>query len=176
MTITRRRADAADADLLWTMLYYAAQMDREGGRAPEDARGDPYLRVYVEGWGLPTDLGVIALDAGQPVGAVWSRLIDHAAPTDPAPPTAPELAAAVLPSHQGRGIGTLLLRDYLARAAGRFPAVTLTVRADNPALRLYERAGFSVTGTLTNRVGTISYAMICHLPPGSPHQSGGQAD
>jgi ribosomal protein S18 acetylase RimI-like enzyme len=163
MTITLRSATAADADFLWTMLYYAAQMDREVDRTPADAQRDPYLRVYVADWGLPTDLGLIACDGETPIGAVWSRIIahDHGG-SDPSPPH-PELAAALLPAYQGQGIGARLLQAFLAQAAERFPAVVLTVRADNPALRLYQRAGFTIAGTLTNRVGTESYAMICEF-------------
>ena len=37
-----------------------------------------------------------------------------------------------------------LLRELLDAAAGRFGAVSLSVRAENPALRLYKRTGFRV--------------------------------
>lgn len=55
---------------------------------------------------------------------------------------------AVAPSHQGRGIGALLLQDLLAEADRRRKApVALEVRADNePAQRLYARHGFRRTG------------------------------
>ncbi len=41
-----------------------------------------------------------------------------------------------------------------------FPAVALNVRADNPALKLYQRVGFQIIGEITNRVGTKSYNML----------------
>ena len=56
----------------------------------------------------------------------------------------PELAIAVLPDHRGRGLGRRLLRELLDAAGGRFGAVSLSVRAENPAWRLYERTGFRV--------------------------------
>jgi ribosomal-protein-alanine N-acetyltransferase len=55
------------------------------------------------------------------------------------------LTIGVTGTAQGRGIGTLLLRDLLA-AAGPRP-VFLDVRADNAvAQRLYERHGFVRVG------------------------------
>ena len=66
----------------------------------------------------------------------------------------------MLPNYIGQGIGTQLMQAYLERAKTRFPAVALNVRADNPALRLYQRAGFEVIGEITNRVGTKSYNMV----------------
>ena len=56
----------------------------------------------------------------------------------------PELSIAVLPQHRGRGIGTQLLTDLLREAEKRYKAVSLSVSSDNPALRMYERAGFKV--------------------------------
>lgn len=53
----------------------------------------------------------------------------------------------LLPAHQGRGLGTHLIEQFLgdARAAG-LPA-QVRVEADNPgALRLYERLGFAEVG------------------------------
>jgi ribosomal protein S18 acetylase RimI-like enzyme len=47
------------------------------------------------------------------------------------------------PPHRGRGIGTALLGCVAALALERgSPLVELTVRADNPARRLYRRVGF----------------------------------
>jgi GNAT superfamily N-acetyltransferase len=52
----------------------------------------------------------------------------------------------LLPDCQGKGIGTAILRAILAQGrAARLP-VFLRVRRDNPAVRLYERLGFRITG------------------------------
>ncbi len=154
-------AEPADEPFLWTMLYHAAQMDKDGAAGPEAARGHPYLDRYVAGWGRPTDLGVIGLEHGLQVGAVWSRLLIGADRTyGYIDDQTPELAAAMLPAYLGRGIGTRLMAAYLELARAQFPAVALNVRADNPALRLYQRAGFEVVGTIVNRVGTPSYNML----------------
>jgi ribosomal protein S18 acetylase RimI-like enzyme len=51
---------------------------------------------------------------------------------------------ALLPEHRGNGIGTSLLRDLLAEADAAGKRVTIHVERFNPALRLYERLGFSI--------------------------------
>jgi ribosomal protein S18 acetylase RimI-like enzyme len=161
MPISVRPAQASDEDFLWIMLYYAAQMQKDRVASLYAAKDDPYLARYVSAWGQPTDLGVVGYDRELPVGAVWSRLLigEHRTYGYVDDQT-PELAAAVLPEYIGKGIGTALLDAYLERASTLFPAVTLNVRADNPAVRLYERAGFKVIGAIVNRVGTRSYTML----------------
>ena len=72
----------------------------------------------------------------------------------------PELAIAILPDYVGKGIGTRLLFAYFEAAKNRFSAVALNVRADNPAVKLYERVGFEVIDEIVNRVGTKSYNML----------------
>jgi ribosomal-protein-alanine N-acetyltransferase len=59
---------------------------------------------------------------------------------------------AVLPELRSRGLGTQLLGSVIAEAAHLGAAeLTLEVRASNaPALRLYERAGFSRAGVRKN--------------------------
>ena len=74
----------------------------------------------------------------------------------------PELSAGVLPAHRGKGIGCILLERLLEEATRKYPGVCLSVRANNPAVHLYERAGFQpVSGSeIVNRVGTDSYTML----------------
>jgi ribosomal-protein-alanine N-acetyltransferase len=57
------------------------------------------------------------------------------------------LLLAVAPDHQHRGIGRLLLEQFVeqARAAGA-SRVHLEVRDGNPAVQLYRRAGFTPAG------------------------------
>lgn len=50
----------------------------------------------------------------------------------------------LLPQHQGKGVGTSLVRDELARAAVKNISVRLWVLRVNPARAFYERLGFSV--------------------------------
>ena len=49
---------------------------------------------------------------------------------------------ALLPKYHGQGIGTFLLKNVLAEGKETGKVVSLHVRWDNPALKLYERLGF----------------------------------
>ncbi len=49
MDITIAVARPQDADVLWTMLYYAAQMAQDGATSPVAAQDHPYLRRLVLG-------------------------------------------------------------------------------------------------------------------------------
>jgi ribosomal protein S18 acetylase RimI-like enzyme len=51
-----------------------------------------------------------------------------------------------LPSHQGAGLGTLLLYSLLGEADAARAPIRLRVLRTNPARRLYERLGFAVAG------------------------------
>nr|WP_294847320.1 ribosomal protein S18-alanine N-acetyltransferase [uncultured Sphingomonas sp.] len=57
------------------------------------------------------------------------------------------LLIAVSPDHQGRGIGRLLLDDFLMQASSAGARhLHLEVRDGNPAVSLYLRAGFRIVG------------------------------
>ena len=53
---------------------------------------------------------------------------------------------ALLPEHRNAGIGTDLIQELLAEAAAARKPIRLHVLKSNPALRLYERLGFSRVG------------------------------
>jgi len=151
-----------DEPFLWEMLYYAAHVDEESDGSVEKAKNNPFLTKYVTHWGKPGDLGVIAYEVGtlQLVGAAWLRVfVGPDKNCDVIEDGTPELAIAVAPSYTGKGIGAQLLTQLFTVAATSYPAVYLSVRATNPAKRLYERFGFVVIGELTNRVGGKSYHM-----------------
>jgi ribosomal-protein-alanine N-acetyltransferase len=61
------------------------------------------------------------------------------------------LLLAVLPSHHRRGIGGRLLEDFMNRARDQGVArVHLEVRDGNPAVRMYQDAGFQTVGRRRN--------------------------
>lgn len=156
---------AEDEPFLWTVLFYASHSNDEIGLAPSDIKGDVTLAGYVDGWRLAGCPGVVAEVAGEGVGAAWLRLFDDSTRSDPVfvAPDVPELAAAVLPGYEGRGIGTAMIEGLLIEAGDRYDTVVLSVRVGNPAVRLYERVGFQTVGEITNRVGTQSVKMIMDL-------------
>jgi ribosomal protein S18 acetylase RimI-like enzyme len=51
---------------------------------------------------------------------------------------------ALLPAHQGKGIGTALLQTILAESRARGVPVSIHVERNNPALRWYQGLGFEV--------------------------------
>ena len=65
----------------------------------------------------------------------------------------------VEPGHQGRGIGTRVLRGVLAEADRAHLPVRLRVLHTNPARRLYERLGFTIEGE------TATHALMVRQPP-----------
>jgi ribosomal protein S18 acetylase RimI-like enzyme len=156
-----RRAHADDEPFLLTMLFYAAHADHEPGVRPEHLLTNPALARYVIGFGRAGDLGVVAEGARGPVGAAWVRLLagDERGYGWVADDT-PELAIAVAPDVLGGGLGTRMMQELLARARGHYPAMSLSVRQDNPARRLYLRLGFVAVQEVPNRVGGVSETMV----------------
>ena len=167
MTVRLRAARADDEAFLLTALFHAAHANEEPGVLPGHLLGNPALARYVVGFGRPGDLGVVALRGDAPVGAAWVRLLVGAergygwVDDD-----TPELAIAVLPEAVNTGVGTAMLTELLARARERFSGVSLSVRTDNPARRLYVRLGFEPVAQATNRVGGMSETMWLRFPGG----------
>jgi len=59
--------------------------------------------------------------------------------------------------------GWFFRKEAFEAAKKRYPSVVLSVRATNPAIRLYEKMGFVIVGKTVNRVGTESLNMLIHL-------------
>ena len=92
-------------------------------------------------------MGFAAIDKAsrRQIGVVWIRLFNsHNPGYGYVAEDIPELSIAVLPGHRDLGIGTQLLNHMLAKAAERYPGLSLSVTSENPAKRLYERLGFRV--------------------------------
>ncbi len=152
-----RAATAGDEPFLWRVLALAASMD--GGDASiAVAKTDPTLAVYLDGY----DVGFVAEREGVAVGAAWLR---RGEPMKGKvwTPSVPELVSASVPEVRGEGVGTRLLEAIVDGSRGRFAAVALSVREENPAVRLYERFGFVTERVITNRVGGRSLAMRLEL-------------
>jgi len=105
---------------------------------------DPNVALYLAGWPRAGDFGVIADDDGAPVGAAWCRAFGSAPHGYGfVAPDVPELTIAVVTEQRGRGIGRLLLEEMVLEARRRaIERISLSVEADNPAIRLYADLGF----------------------------------
>jgi GNAT superfamily N-acetyltransferase len=110
----------------------------------DEAMAHPEVIRYHAGWGRPGDFGVVAtLDAGV-IGGAYCRLFtpeDHGAGyVDEA---TPELVIAVDIEHRGQGIGARILQGLEELASSSdFRQLSLSVQAENPAERLYQRCGY----------------------------------
>jgi ribosomal protein S18 acetylase RimI-like enzyme len=97
---------------------------------------------------------------GRLLGAVLQRLLSgDARGFGYVDDNTPELGIAVCPEHRGNGIGEWLIKAILEENIRRsYPAVSLSVRTDNPAIRLYERLGFAMVedSETTNRAAPLS--------------------
>lgn len=149
VSLALRPAVVSDVDFLEEMLVAAAFWRPDGARGSvAEVLDQPQLAHYVAGWPRADDVGVIAEHDGQPVGAAWLRLLPE---SDPGygfvDASTPELSIGVVPAWRGQGVGGRLLEAVVAMAhAHGFASLSLSVEPDNPARRLYERAGFTQVG------------------------------
>jgi GNAT superfamily N-acetyltransferase len=140
MAVVVRTGGARDLRFLRDMLHHAYYWrERNPGVGPGP------VALYVKGWGRLGDTAVVALVDGFPVGAAWYRLFRASQPgfgfIDEG---TPELAAAVVPSARGQGLGGALLDALLERArAEEYSAISLCVDKENSgAIHVYEQHGF----------------------------------
>lgn len=168
--ITFRQVLPTETAIIYSFLTIAARMD-ESGETIQQALTDPNLIHYWQHWGQPHDIGIVAESTklNHPVGCAWVRLFTGQAPGyGHVSDDIPELAFGVVKSRRNQGIGTLLLKQLIEQCRDRYPGISLSVRQDNPCVRLYKRFGFQIEGEgFTNRVGTASVTMLLRFPSAS---------
>ncbi|WP_447756546.1 GNAT family N-acetyltransferase [Sphingopyxis fribergensis] len=131
MTDDIRLATARVGDLAAVMRVMDAAFDPAYGEAWSGAQ---LLTLFA----LPSARVCVAWDGEQPCGFSAARI---------AGPESELLLLAVDPHHRGRGIGALLMDDWQAWATEQgTEEYFLEMRADNDAVYLYQRAGFSECG------------------------------
>jgi ribosomal protein S18 acetylase RimI-like enzyme len=139
----------SDEPFLWEMLYLALYVPPGKPPFPREILKEPDIACYVQGWGRPGDWGLLALDAEEPVGAVWLRQwTGDEKGYGFVSPAIPELSIALLPPYRNIGLGTRMFTMVIAEARGRFTGLSLSVMETSPALRLYERLGFRKVGRI----------------------------
>jgi ribosomal protein S18 acetylase RimI-like enzyme len=157
-----------ESEDVWKFLAVAAhEADMQVVKSNPDL--ERYAQDFSDG-----DIGFVAIQDGDiktSVGAAWVRFwSDNNCGYGFVRSDIPELAIGVDP-RTGKGIGSTLLRSLIDELSVRkIPAVSLSFRGDNPALRLYKRFRFqTVPGTeVSNRVGGESFSMILWLPQVRP--------
>jgi GNAT superfamily N-acetyltransferase len=142
--LTFRPVERADIPFLTDMLYEALYVAPGQPAYPREILESPEIARYLTDYGRSGDVGLIAVVAGEPVGAAWSRLwqtgnhgygfVDE---------ETPEITIAVRDAFRGRDIGTMLLEELLTRLDSEYESTALSVHPRSQAVRLYKRLGYS---------------------------------
>src|SRR4051812_2846148 len=123
----------------------------------DEVLADPRYAMYLAGWPRLGDHGLIAEHDG-PVGAAWFRTYTKTNHGHGFVEDVPELSIAVIASRRGEGIGRRLLIELVDLSVAQgYRALSLSVREQNPAGRLYESVGFVTVA----KDGT-SWTMVRH--------------
>ena len=90
------------------------------------------------------------------IGAIWTRIMDDYGHVDE---DTPSFAIALYGDYRGKGIGTDLMCQMLARLKDQgWKKASLAVQKANDAVRLYEKVGFKVVDE-----NTEEFIMVCEL-------------
>ena len=152
----------SDYSCLPEFLYQAIFIPKGVEPLPRSIINDPQIFTYIKDFNTQIgDLGVVAEQNGQVVGAAWTRIIPAYGHIND---DTPELAISILPEFRGYGIGTKLMKKLfeVLRANG-YAQTSLSVQKDNPAVRLYKRLGYRIMEEKLDHVGNEDYIMIKDL-------------
>ena len=148
--------------LLEKFLYNAIFLLPDEEPPPYSVIFHPEIFVYIKDFGsAPGDLGIIAETDGEPIGAAWTRIIPAYGNIDA---KTPELAISVLSEYRNQNVGTMLMVRLfeLLRESG-YKRTSLSVQKNNPAVRFYERLGYTITDEKIDHVGHEDYIMVKEL-------------
>ena len=145
MDVVLRAAGVDDVEHIRWALYTALAWNPQRRLPPLEVTLEHQEAArYHRGWGRRGDLGVVAELDGEVVGVAYCRLFteaDHG--HGYVDNETPEVAVAVREGRRGRGLGARLMNALSERAhAAGFDRLSLSVAAENPARRLYERLGY----------------------------------
>lgn len=149
----------SDYACLNEFLYQAIFIPAGADSPPRSIINDPEIFAYIKDFGSRSgDLGVIAEQNNQVIGAAWTRIISAYGHLDN---NTPELAISILPEFRGYGIGMKLMNKLfkLLKENG-YERTSLSVQKDNPAVRFYQRLGYEITSEKLDHVGHEDYLMI----------------
>ena len=125
-------------------FLYEAIFIPEGVAAPSrEIVNDESLQVYIRDFGnLPDDRCLVAVASDKVVGAIWSRIMnDYGHIAD----DVPSIAISLYKEYRNQGIGSQLLNQMLALLkADGYKSVSLSVQKANYAMKMYQKAGFTV--------------------------------
>jgi ribosomal protein S18 acetylase RimI-like enzyme len=157
-----RELRESDYACLPEFLYQAIYIPEGVEAPPRSVINEPEIFVYIKDFGTrPGDLGMVAEQNSQIIGAAWTRIIPAYGHIDN---DTPELAISILPEFRGYGIGTKLMKKLfeVLRQNG-YQQTSLSVQKDNPAVRFYQQLGYELSGERLDYVGHEDYLMIKEL-------------
>lgn len=138
-SILLRPVEEADTEFLFE-VYSSTRAEELAAVAWDDRQKEMFLRHQFNAQkqcyqtNYPgAEFHIVAVD-----GKSAGRLYLHRRPAETR-----IMDVALLPEYRRKGIGTFLLKKVLREAAEKQKPVTIHVENFNPALRLYQRLGFS---------------------------------
>jgi ribosomal protein S18 acetylase RimI-like enzyme len=149
----------SEYECLPEFLYQAIFIPEGMEPPPRSVINAPQIFIYIKGFGTAWgDLGAVAEQNGQIIGAAWTRIIPAYGHINA---ETPELAISLLPPFRGYGIGTKLMQKlFTVLRDNGYAHTSLSVQKDNPALRFYLRLGYRITD---DRAGHEDYVMVKDL-------------
>lgn len=149
----------SDYECLNEFLYQAIFIPEGGAIPPRDIINDPEILIYIKDFGDAIgDLGVVAEQDNQIIGAAWVRIISAYGYVDS---NTPELAISILPEFRGYGIGTKLMHTlFKVLKENGYEQTSLSVQKNNPAASFYQRLGYKIVDEKIDHVGQEDYLMM----------------
>lgn len=132
--------------LLEEFLYEAIFQPEGSTQLPIEVIWQPELAVYIQNFGLPSDICLVAESEGKLLGAVWTRILTgEIRGYGNVDTSTPEFAISVLKEFRRQGIGKRLMEEMIAVLKERgYDKASLSVDKENYAYRMYESLGFKV--------------------------------
>jgi GNAT superfamily N-acetyltransferase len=152
-----RPAEPGDGELVIDMVLLAFNWRPVVGLSRLELLGDPELAKYATPWPRRGDIGVVAEEGGEGIGAGWVRRFERGDRSYGfVDRKTPELTLAVRPPWRGQGVGRALLRSLFdAAGSAGVERISLSVEQDNSvASSLYLSEGFRVVAS-KNRADTM---------------------
>jgi len=152
---------SADYPVLEDFLYHAIFLPPGVKPLPREIIYTPEIFIYIKDFGGKNDCGIVAELDGKIIGAAWTRIIPAYGHVDN---KTPELAISVLPDWRGKGVGSEMMKNLFELLCERgYRQTSLSVQKDNPAVRLYERLGYKITGERIDHANHEDYLMVKEL-------------
>ena len=151
-----RELDKKEISVLDDFLYEAIFLPDDSIVLPRNIIEKPELQVYIENWGKPDDLCLVAECENKIVGAVWTRIMNDYGHIDN---QTPSLAISLYKNYRNKGIGTAIMEAILRLLKSKgYSQVSLAVQKENYAVKMYKKVGFKIVNQ-----NSEEYIMLCTL-------------